>query len=203
MKKRGIIFLTGFLLLNCFYQYGIARSGQGVQNFVTLNLVNDSIQSVNIQIMSQNSVSSSYPLQANRRLKLKVNIGDRVKIVYKTSPYETLLSGMGSLNELNRTIYLKNDSNTIFVQEKYFGERIKGKGTKRIKRAFISNPEEHRINLPPGQSKSKRKYTGPQNGNNTIQNQLELQKAKKKNLSKGKSTTQKELKKEKKGTKQK
>jgi hypothetical protein len=51
---------------------------------------------------------------------------------------------LGSLNETNRTVFIRNDGKTVFVEEKFSGQRVKGKGEKRIQPRTISEPELER-----------------------------------------------------------
>jgi hypothetical protein len=109
-----------------------------------------------VHILSYDTISSTYTLEPNQHMDIDVEYGNAVLLEYPTPPHRTELSQMGSLNELYRKVYLRNDGDNLFIQEKFSGQREKGNGPQRSIRATISDPNtqyfkpQEKDTLPPG-----------------------------------------------------
>ena len=85
MKTGGKIFITGWLLVLLAGGQVTGQSIEKAVNYVSLNVINESIQAVKIQIINQTRVTASYPLQANRRFsQVRSFTGNRVKDTTET-----------------------------------------------------------------------------------------------------------------------
>jgi hypothetical protein len=131
-----ILFLFSIVLVPVYGQE--QEAGREVPVKVTFE--NSSRFEVQIHIIAYDMVVSSHMLNPNQNLDIDVEFGHAIRLEYPTSPHQTQLSQMGSVNELYRTVYLRNDGDNLFIEEKFSGQRIQGKGSKRSPAATISEP---------------------------------------------------------------
>jgi hypothetical protein len=119
---------------------------------VHVTLKNNSSHTVQVHIISFGMISATYTLEAKQDMEMDVEYGHQIRLEYMPSPKETTLSQMGSLNELNRTVLLRddNDGKNIFIREKFSGSRKKPMGSRpmRIPKEIISNPQAERQMQP-------------------------------------------------------
>ncbi len=111
------------------------------QQPVEVSFTNTSDHQVHVHLLSFDTIQETHVLEAGGDLKLDVEAGNRIRLEYATCPNRTELSPMGSVNELKRMIEIRNDGETVFIQERFEGQRVKSKGTPRIKHNVISEPE--------------------------------------------------------------
>ncbi|MGD2088285.1 MAG: hypothetical protein PVH61_19055 [Candidatus Aminicenantes bacterium] len=107
---------------------------------IKVTFENSSRFQVLVHILSYGAIASSYPLEPHQNMEIDVEYGNAVLLEYPTPPHRTELSPMGSLNELYRRVYLRNDGDNLFIEEKFSGQRVKGKGPNRTPKATISDP---------------------------------------------------------------
>ena len=122
-----------------------AMAVPGVEEPVLVTFKNSSSHAVRINIISTEIVTGSHDLGPKQELELKVQFGYTVQLEYNPCPKKTTLSPMGSVNELNRTVSLRDDGGNIFIQEKFSGARKqtqKRGGTRSVPGSVISTPEE-------------------------------------------------------------
>lgn len=143
-KYRKLFSLLSFF---CFLLFLTAAGQTGLPTEteedapIKVTFENSSRFPVQVNILSYDMISDNRTVEPGSRLELAVPFGHSVRLEYQPPPHQTTLSQMGSLNERFRTVYLTNDGEHLFIREKFSGQRIKGKGTRRIKQSFISIPE--------------------------------------------------------------
>lgn len=144
IKHKGPLacFLLFFIIL---VQPGLYGSDVDEDIPIKITFQNSSDHPVLVHVISYDMIEASYNLEPKRDMEIEVAFGSKIKLEYPPSPHRTVLSQMGSLNELYRTVYLRNDGEHLFIEEKFSGQRVKGKGEKRIPRQFISEPELERM----------------------------------------------------------
>lgn len=155
--KKLLVFLLFFPV---FVQLALYGMDSNEELPIKIKFQNDSDHMVVVHVLSDTMIESSQYLGPGKRLEINVAFGNRIRMEYKPSPHQTVLSQMGSLNELNRTVLIMNDGKTLFIEEKFSGQRVKGKGIKRIPGPTISDPElERQKKRPadPGKSLNKKK----------------------------------------------
>ena len=155
-----------FLVFFLFFTALFPAAGQDVKAEeeipIKVTFENTSRFQVQVHILSYDTISSTYTLEPNQTMDIDVEYGNAVLLEYPTPPHRTELSQMGSLNELYRKVYLRNDGGNLFIQEKFSGQRVKGNGPKRSLRATISDPNtqyfkpREKDNLPPGTIKKQK-----------------------------------------------
>jgi hypothetical protein len=140
IKRNGLLacFLLFFIIL---VQPGLYGSEADEELPIKITFQNSSDHPVLVHVISYDMIEASYNLEPKRDMEIEVAFGNKIELEYPPAPHRTVLSEMGSLNELYRTVYLRNDGEHLFIEEKFSGQRIKGKGEKRIPRPFISEPE--------------------------------------------------------------
>ncbi|MCP5108337.1 MAG: hypothetical protein GY950_33430, partial [bacterium] len=109
---------------------------------VKVTFENNSGHTVLVHILSYDMIAATHTLTAGQGLDIEVEFGNGIRLEYPTPPHKTTLSQMGSRNELFRTVSLRNDGDNIFIQEKFSGQREKGKGEKRRKFPYASVPQD-------------------------------------------------------------
>lgn len=142
-------FLLFFIIL---VQPGLYGSEAEEELPIKITFQNSSDHLVLVHVISYGMIEASYNLDPKRDMEIEVAFGNKIELEYPPAPHRTVLSEMGSLNELYRRVYLRNDGEHLFIEEKFSGQRVKGKGEKRIPRPFISEPELER---------SKSRISGP------------------------------------------
>lgn len=144
IKRKGPLacFLLFFIIL---VQPGLYGSDADEELPIKITFQNSSDHPVLVHVISYDMIEASYNLEPKRDMEIEVAFGSKIQLEYPPSPHRTVLSQMGSLNELYRTVYLRNDGEHLFIEEKFSGQRGKGKGEKRIPRQFISEPELERM----------------------------------------------------------
>jgi hypothetical protein len=159
LKRLFLVFFVFFTaLVPAVSQETVA--GEDVPIKVTFE--NSSRFQVQVHILSYDTIASSYTVEPRQNMEIDVQYGNALLLEYPTPPHRTELSQMGSLNELYRKVFLRNDGDNLFIEEKFSGQRVKGKGTKRAPRATISEPgtEYFRTRgpdtLPPGNKKKQK-----------------------------------------------
>lgn len=153
-------FLLLLLCFTVFLQLGIYGEDTKEETPIKVKFQNDSDHSIAVHVLNNTMITSSQYLEPHMELEIKVAFGSRVRLDYKPKPRQTLLSQMGSLNELFRTVVIRNDGETVFIREKFSGQRVKVTGEKRIPKATISNPESERRKGrtgDPGKTQDKKK----------------------------------------------
>jgi len=115
--------------------------GEEIPLPIQVTLKNDSSHAVMVHVLSTDVIISSYPLGAKSVLEIAVEYGHSVRLEYPTCPNRTDLKQMGALNELSRTVLIRDDRETVFIEEKFSGQRVKGKGKLRIPDVLISEPQ--------------------------------------------------------------
>jgi hypothetical protein len=103
---------------------------------------NTSDHTVLAHILSYDIVTATHTLVPGSKVELQVEFGSAVRLEYATPPFKTTLSNMGSRDELNRTVLLKNDGENLFIQEQFSGQRYRGKGKPRNRHATVSDPQD-------------------------------------------------------------
>lgn len=164
--KRSLVFL---LFLPLFVQLGLNGVETSEELPIKVKFQNDSHHLVVVHVLSDTMIESSFYLEPEKRLEIDVAFGNRIRLDYEPAPQQTVLSQMGSLNELYRTVLLRNDGKHLFIQEKFSGQRVKKEGIKRIPRPTISDPELERQKLlpvDPKKSQNKKKKTNPRKDSN-------------------------------------
>lgn len=109
---------------------------------VTVMFENTSDHTVQAHILSYDIVTTTHTLVPGSTLELQVEFGNAVRLEYATPPFKTTLSNMGSRDELNRTVLLRNDGENLFIQERFSGQRYQGKGQARNRHAAVSDPRD-------------------------------------------------------------
>jgi hypothetical protein len=161
-NKRGLFFFLFFTVLLQWCLYGVETKEEPPVN---VKFQNDSDHMVVIHVLSDTLIVSSQYLEPLKNLEIDVAFGNNIRLEYKPFPQRTTLSQLGSLNELYRTILIRNDGEHVFIEEKFSGQRVKGKGIKRIPKATVSDPElERNQSLPAEANKArdKKNKTGPE-----------------------------------------
>jgi hypothetical protein len=143
IKGKGPLacFLLFFIIL---VQPGLYGSDVDEEIPIKITFQNSSDHPVLVHVISYGMIEASYNLEPKRDMEIEVAFGSKIQLEYPPAPHRTVLSQMGSLNELYRNVYLRNDGEHLFIEEKFSGQRVKGKGEKRIPRPFISDPELER-----------------------------------------------------------
>lgn len=144
------VFLVFFLFFTAVFSAASQEAEAGEEVPIKVTFENSSRFQVKVNILSYDIIASSYTLEPHQNMEIDVQYGNAVLLEYPTPPHRTELSQMGSLNELYRRVYLRNDGDNLFIEEKFSGQRVKGKGTKRTPRATISEPGMEYFR-PPGQ----------------------------------------------------
>lgn len=134
------VFLVVFLFFTIAFPAASQDAEAGKEIPIKVTLENTSRFQVQVHILSYGTIASSYPLEPHQTMEIDVEYGNALLLEYPTPPHRTELSPLGSLNELNRRVYLRNDGDNLFIEEKFSGQREKGKGVKRIPRPTISEP---------------------------------------------------------------
>lgn len=161
-NKRGLVFLLFFAV---FLQWGLYGVDTKEEPPINIKFQNDSDHMVVVHVLSDTMIASSQYLEPGKKLEIDVAFGNNIRLEYKPYPQRTTLSQLGSLNELYRTILIRNDGGNVFIEEKFSGQRVKGKGIKRIPKATISDPGlERKKTRPedPGKGQDKKKKTDPE-----------------------------------------
>lgn len=140
MIKLKRVFLVFFLFFTAVFPAASQDVKAEEEIPIKVTFENSSHFQVLVHILSYDTISSSYTLEPNQHMDIDVEYGNAVLLEYPTPPHRTELSQMGSLNELYRKVYLRNDGDNLFIQEKFSGQRVKGNGPKRSPRATISDP---------------------------------------------------------------
>lgn len=120
---------------------GSVNPGEEIPVPIQVTFENNSSHSIMVHVLSTDIIISSYPLEAKNVLKIAVEYGHTVRLEYPTCPNRTDLKQMGALNELSRTVLIKDDRETVFIEEKFSGQRVKGKGKLSIPDVLISEPQ--------------------------------------------------------------
>lgn len=120
---------------------GSVNPGEEIPVPIQVTFKNNSSHSIMVHVLSTDIIISSYPLEAKNVLEIAVEYGQTVRLEYPTCPNRTDLKQMGALNELSRTVLIRDDRETVFIEEKFSGQRVKGKGTLRIPDVLISEPQ--------------------------------------------------------------
>jgi hypothetical protein len=115
--------------------------GEEIPVPIQVTFKNNSSHAVMVHVLSADIIISSYPLEAKNVLEIPVEYGHTVRLEYPTCPNRTDLKQMGALNELSRTVLIRDDQETVFIEEKFSGQRVKGKGKLRIPDVLISEPQ--------------------------------------------------------------
>jgi hypothetical protein len=189
------VFLVFFLFFTALAPAAAQEVVAGEDVPIKVTFDNNSRFQVQVHILSYDSIASSYTLEPHQNMEIDVQYGNAVLLEYPTPPHRTELSQMGSLNELYRRVFLRNDGDNLFIEEKFSGQRVKGKGTKRTPRATISDPGTEYFNtqgpntLQPGNKKKQKDIDS-----------VQQQKNKKNKKTRKEDPTQPENKKEKKRT---
>ena len=162
MVQLKRVFLVFFLLFTALIPAVSQETAAGEEIPIKVTFENSSNFQVLVHILSYDSIASSYTLEPHQNMEIDVQYGNAVLLEYPTPPHRTELSQMGSLNELYRQVFLRNDGENLFIEEKFSGQREKGKGTKRPPRATISEPgmeyfkTQGQDTLPPGNIKKQK-----------------------------------------------
>ncbi|NIM17810.1 MAG: hypothetical protein GTO45_38015 [Candidatus Aminicenantes bacterium] len=120
---------------------GSVIPGEEIPVPIQVTFKNNSSHSIMVHVLSADIIISSYPLEAKNVLEIAVEYGHTVRLEYPTCPNRTDLKQMGALNELSRTVLIRDDRDTVFIEEKFSGQRVKGKGKLRIPDVLISEPQ--------------------------------------------------------------
>jgi hypothetical protein len=134
------VFLVFFLFFTALFPAASQDVKAEEEIPIKVTFENSSRFQVKVNILSYDIIESSHTLEPHQNMEIDVQYGNAVLLEYPTPPHRTELSQMGSLNELYRRVYLRNDGDNLFIEEKFSGQRVKGKGTKRTPRATISDP---------------------------------------------------------------
>lgn len=132
---------------------------------VKVTFINNSSHQITINVLSFGNIADTQALAPGANLVLNIDQGNRVRLDYEPCPKQSLLSPLGSLNELNRTVTIRNDGKNVFIQERFSGQLNKGKGQKRSKKQTISEPMADR---PPNcgeKPDAQKQGMGPQDQN--------------------------------------
>jgi hypothetical protein len=150
MMQLKRLFLVFFLFFTAVFPAASQEAEAGEEIPIKVTFENSSRFQVQVHILSYDTIASSYTLEPQQNMEIDVEYGNAVLLEYPTPPHRTELSQMGSLNELYRKVNLRNDGDNLFIGEKFSGQRVKGKGTKRTPRATISEPgmEYHKTQGP-------------------------------------------------------
>jgi len=140
MMQLKRVFLVFFLIFTALFPAAGQETAAGEEVPIKVTFENSSNFQVQVQILSYDSIASSYTLEPHQNMEIDVQYGNAILLEYPTPPHRTELSQMGSLNELYRQVFLRNDGENLFIEEKFSGQRVKGKGAKRPPRATISEP---------------------------------------------------------------
>ena len=120
---------------------GSVNPGEEIPVPIQVTFKNNSSHSIMVHVLSTDIIISSYPLEAKNVLEIAVEYGHSVRLEYPTCPNRTDLKQMGALNELSRTVLIRDDQETVFIEEKFSGQRVKGKGKLSIPDVLISEPQ--------------------------------------------------------------
>jgi hypothetical protein len=164
IRLKGLYPVILFLLMSTLVLGAQEKRGTDVDSVemelpVRVSINNGSSHPVEVQILSFDTISETHPMAPGSHLELEVKYGHVVRLEYAPCPRRTTFSQIGSLNELNRTIHLRDDGDYIFVQEKFSGSRKQGRGNLRSPREIISEPEAECV----GQAQKKSDAENPKN----------------------------------------
>jgi hypothetical protein len=140
MMQLKRVFLVVFLFFTALVPAAGQETVAGEDVPIKVTFENSSRFQVQVHILSYDTIASSYTVEPHQNMEIDVQYGNAVLLEYPTAPHRTELSQMGSLNELYRKVFLRNDGDNLFIEEKFSGQRVKGKGTKRAPRSTISDP---------------------------------------------------------------
>lgn len=138
-SKWWTVFFLLFLV--ALVQPGLYAEETNEDSPIKVTLQNNSDQSVLVHVLAYDMIEATHSLEPGKVLELETLVGNRLRLEYAPSPHESLLSPLGSLNETNRTVSIRNDGKYIFIEEKISGQRVKGKGENRIQPRTISDPQ--------------------------------------------------------------
>ena len=138
----GILFLLILPVKAVDPQLKIEPTAVEEEKPVTVLFENTSGHTVHAHILSYDIVTATHTLVPGSTLELQVEFGNVIRLEYATPPFMTTLSNLGSRDELNRKILLRNDGENLFIQEQFSGQRYKGKGQARTKHATVSDPQD-------------------------------------------------------------
>ncbi len=117
---------------------------------IKITFQNTSSQPVIVHVLSFDVAESTHNLEPGKTLEIAVENGRNVRLQYQPNPRQTLLGPMGSLNELFRTVTIRDDGDHLFITEKYSGQRGKRKGGKlRPKQDVVSPQPQPQLPRPP------------------------------------------------------
>jgi hypothetical protein len=134
------VFLVFFLFFTAVFPAASQDVKAEEEIPIKVTFENSSSFQVLVHVLSYDTIASSFTLEPRQNMEIDVEYGNAVLLEYPTPPHRTELSQVGSLNELYRKVFLRNDGDNLFIEEKFSGQRVKGKGTKRTPRATISEP---------------------------------------------------------------
>ena len=142
--------LSLFLCLAVFLQLSVLGVDTKEEVPIKIKFQNESDHSIAVHVLADTMITSSQYLEPHMELEIDVAFGSRVRLDYKPKPRQTLLSQMGSLNELYRTVLIRNDGKTVFIQEKF--SRLNGEKAVFIEREIKHFLKGHgsRRDMPPG-----------------------------------------------------
>ena len=184
MKYRQLVSLFWVLCL-----FGVLTLPAGAdERPVVVKFENTSDHIVRVHILSNDAVIITHILGPQNAMETEVEPGNRIRLEYDPPPHRTTLSEMGSRNELNRTVLLTNDGANLFIQERFSGQREKGKGTPRIKFPTASDPDEARGTLNAGQTGQGNKKNPDEIKNTRKEDPLGPEPKKQKDMGKAKKT---------------
>jgi len=150
IRSKFIYFVFVILLFTAVQvQFGEQKSvpteavnpGEDIAAPIHVTFKNDSGYSIQVHILSYDMITSTYTVEPKKELGIDVEYGQGVRLEYPTCPNRTDLRQMGALNELNRTVLIRDDRDTVFIEEKFSGQRVKGNGNLRIPEVLISEPQ--------------------------------------------------------------
>lgn len=142
MLRKSWIVLAFYLFSLLLYSGAAENKSPNPKSIpIKIEISNQSSHDVTVYIRAQKRIVTSHKLLAGDGVELMAAFGQRVLLEYPTSPYKTLLGELGTLNETERQILLRDDNQHVFIQEKIAGQRVQGKGKRKIKAPVISVPE--------------------------------------------------------------
>lgn len=157
--KKLLVFL---LVIPLLLQLGLAAEKNSEEPPVKIKFQNTSDHLVVAHVLSDTMIESSHYIEPGTEMEIDVAFGNRIRLDYKPKPHQSLLSQLGSLNELFRTILIRNDGKHVFIEEKFSGQRVTGEGQKRAPKGTISDPElerQKKLQRDAGKTKNKKKDT--------------------------------------------
>lgn len=116
----------------------------------TVTFMNRSSRVVIVHLTAFDAIQATHPVNAGQELTIQVPFGNIIRVEYAVAPFQTTLSPIGSVNELERSVTITDQGENLFLNETFSGQRHPGKGENRRKWETVSDPDQDRLSNNPG-----------------------------------------------------